>query len=141
MSTSTGLSDYLRRVERGKAYHFELQEDFKATSEGVVTAERVCRLLSGKIGRIDIHVQVDDEMVAVVEFKKTDWDRMAPHRVRPNVRRHIRQVWRYIEALLEEGMEVCPSLVYSTPPTNAKHRELIETLCADECLTVVFADE
>jgi hypothetical protein len=36
----------------------------------------------------------------VLEVKNTDWDLRALHRVIPNLRRHARQVWGYLEPLV-----------------------------------------
>jgi hypothetical protein len=57
----------------------------------------------GRRGRIDLLLEVDDgrrPLLIVVEIKNTDWDARAPHRIRRNLARHARQVWRYLDALL-----------------------------------------
>ena len=46
----------------------------------------------------------DDQplLLAVVEFKNSDWDKMTDRAVRRNVQRHARQVQSHVEALFEE---------------------------------------
>jgi hypothetical protein len=138
---STDTRSQPRQLADGKGFHDELQEDFIRTSEGRVTRERPIRSTSGKTGRIDIHVAVDEELDSVVEFKRSDWDRMAPHRVGPNIRRYVRQVWRYIEAVMEEGKDVSPGIVFAHMPKDAGLKRRIEEAFEEECITIVWADE
>lgn len=66
----------------------------------------------GKRGQIDLRIIDKEEGHTVVaEMKATDWDKMAPRRVRPNALRHSNQLWRYIEAELLER-PVLSALVY-----------------------------
>jgi hypothetical protein len=130
-----------RRLSDGKCFHGELQEDFERTSDGVVTRERRVTTPDGRPGRIDIHVDVDEDLDAVVEFKRSDWDKMAPHRIGPNIRRHIRQVWKYIDAITEEGKDVSPGIVFAHVPKDAELKRRIEEAFEEECITIVWADE
>ena len=101
---------------------------------------------AGRVGRMDVHVDVDDNFVAVVEIKNTDWDRMTREAVRRNARRQARQIWKYIESQLDglggdERKEVCPGIVFPRRPTTPGRLELIEKLFEDEGIPVVWDDE
>ena len=50
-----------------------MQKDWK-TAKGAPQSERSCMKPDGRSGRIDVHVGVDDNLVAVIEIKNTDWD-------------------------------------------------------------------
>ena len=134
-----------RRLREGKAFHKRIQRDWK-TAEGDPQSERRCTKPNGRSGRIDVHVSVDDNLVAVVEIKNTDWDRMTPDAVRRNVRRQARQIWSYIGSQLDDlghdpRKEVCPGIVFPKRPTVPGRSDLIEKLFEDEGIPVVWDDE
>ena len=83
------------------------------------------------------------DLVSVIEIKRTDWDRMKPHRVRPNVQRHARQVWRYIEPFLddEDPRDACPGIIYEHVPTVPGRVEEIETVLNERAIQVVWRTE
>jgi ferric-dicitrate binding protein FerR (iron transport regulator) len=59
------------------------------------------------------------------------WDARAAHRLRPNLARHARQVWRYLDSLipeLEAGelVGVQAALVYPRRPSLSGRAELVE---------------
>jgi len=76
------------RLRRGKAFHRKVQDDWKDTAEGKVWPEKPVTKPSGRPGRIDVHVQADEELVAVVEIKNSDSDAMTPQAVRRNAKRY-----------------------------------------------------
>ena len=86
-------------------------------------------------------VNPDEKMVAVVEIKGTDWDRMTVRNVRANVRRHARQVWIYIDSLLQAGKEVCPGIIFPRRPKTPDRLEFIESLFDEQGIPVVWQDE
>lgn len=79
-------------------------------------------------------------MIILVEIKATDWDAMRPERVRPNALRHIRQIWRYIEADLGPA-DVVPALVYPAAPRDPDRRREIEALMDQHLIQVVWRAE
>lgn len=83
-------------------------------TEGEIDVEKHCIKPSRRRGRMDIHVQDEDEkkLVACVEIKASNWDKMTEKAVIGNVRRQIRQVWDYIESELERGNEVSPGIIF-----------------------------
>ena len=129
-----------RRLVDGKSFHAELQDDFIRTTDGKVIRERSVRTPAGKWGRIDVTVEYDG-LVNVVEFKRSDWDAMAPHRIGANIRRYIRQLWRYIEGVMEEGNDVAPGIVFAHVPKDPELKRRIERAFEEECITVAWEDE
>jgi hypothetical protein len=98
-------------------------------------------VLKGKRGRIDIKLFDEEEGHTIIaEIKATDWDRMGPHRVRPNVLRHARQIWRYIEAELETA-DVLPAIIYPKTPETPGRKEQIEAILHEKWIQVVWRDE
>jgi len=87
--------------------------------------------------------------VAIVEAKASDWDKMTDVAVRKNVRRQIRQVWRYIESQIVVGeftptgeqRSVCPGIVFPTRPKDKHRMQLIEDLFLQEGIVAVWDDE
>lgn len=95
----------------------------------------------GKGGRIDLRLMLDDGEghSVVVEMKASNWDKMAPHRVRPNALRHARQLWRYIHAELKGG-PVSPAIIYPVEPQTPGRREEIETVLRERSIQVVWRE-
>ena len=93
-------------LRRGKQFHKEVQLDWLQTAkDGIPKAEKTIIKPSGRHGRIDVFVDVDDDevdMVAVVEIKASDWDRMTLQAVKRNARRYANQIWNYIESQLSD---------------------------------------
>jgi hypothetical protein len=134
------------RLRDGKSFHKRVQEEWARTAEGAPRSERSCCKPNGKTGRIDIHVAVDEGLVALVEIKNTDWDRMSLSAVRRNASRHARQVWDYIRSQLEgiqedRGKDVCPGIIFPRRPTGPERLKLVEELFEGEGIPVVWEDE
>jgi hypothetical protein len=129
-----------KRVKRGRG--FEAWEQSKWTRPGHQGVEtEAATAWKGKGGRIDLRLVVDDREghSIVVEMKASDWDKMAPHRVRPNALRHARQLWRYINAELEGG-PVSPAIVYPVEPQTPGRKEEIEAVLCDRFIQVVWRE-
>jgi len=122
----------------GKTFHKAVADEWLTdpTAEGDITPEHRV-----KTGRLDIHVVADDVLEAVVEVKNTNWDTMAEHRLRPNVLRHIRQVWKYIDDLLEQGKEVSRGIIFPRMPTAAGRKDMLEEWFGEYGISVVWQDE
>jgi hypothetical protein len=130
-----------RRLKRGKALHLRLQADWERSAGGRITRELSVTKPSGRRGRIDIHAEAEEPLVAVVEIKATDWNRMTTRAVRCNVARHARQVWDYIESQLAATKQVSPGLIYPSIPRSAARRDLIEALLDQQGIAVVWDNE
>lgn len=130
-----------KQLVRGKEFHKKLQEDWQKTAQGVVKHEEGVLKPSGRKGRIDIFVDADDNEVAVVEIKASDWDSMTLKALRRNVRRQASQIWDYIESQLELGKDVSPGVIFPNRPKDPKRMELIEKLFDEHGIPVVWEDE
>jgi len=136
-------------LAEGKAFGRTAVMSYLADSKQV--AEHFAdRRRSGVPGRIDLLLNVAEgacpPYYVVIEVKNTQWDGQAPHRVRPNLLRHIRQVWRYLTPLQNEldngavsGLQ--GALLYPSRPRTAGRAGLISTLAENEGVTVVYHEE
>jgi hypothetical protein len=66
------------RLRRGKEFHKKIQNEWLETAEGIILPEKTITKLSRRRGRMDIFVDHDsnENHVAIVEIKATDWDKM-----------------------------------------------------------------
>ena len=133
-------------LRRGKRFHKRVQEDWRRTAEGEISIEKTIPLLPSSVvgrrrrGRMDVFVGEDDGMVAVVEIKATDWDRVK--QVRKVLGSHERQVWKYVTKHLDgDGFTVCPGIIYPTAPSTPGLKEEIEEFLNDNGLQVVWYDD
>ena len=106
------------RLQRGKALHKEIQADWVSEAEGKVKPEKEITKPSGRSGRIDV-----------------------PKAVRKNARRYARQLWNYIEAELETGVQVSPGIIFSRRPKTPGRLEEVERLFDEAGIPVVWQDE
>ena len=133
-----------KRLRRGKDFHKKIQTEWLETAQGFILPEKTVRRLSKSRGRIDIFVNDDsnENHVAVVEIKASDWDKMKAKAVRRNALRQIRQIWSYIDSQLElEGKEVSPGIIFPARPSDPERLKEIEDLFIDYGIQVVWHDE
>jgi len=91
---------------------------------------------------MDILVEELGDLLSIVEIKATDWDVMAEKNVRRNVKRQCRQIWGYVDAVMEHyGKDVCPGVIFPTLPKDKARLNAIETLFNDEGIQVVWQNE
>lgn len=92
---------------------------------------------------MDIFVSQDpgDSMIAIVEIKDSDWDRMVPDALRRNINRQIRQLWSYVHSLLDSDRDVCPGIIFRRRPVRRGRLELIERVFNENGIQVVWDDE
>ena len=129
-------------LKQGKSFHARMRKVWAKEAEGNLSFEHTIALsMRGKKGkrkkgRLDLFIDDDgDNMVAIVEFKRSDWDKMKADRRRPNALRHARQVWAYVE---EDKKEVCPGIVYSKAPRKLGRKDQVEEILNDQGLQVVW---
>lgn len=130
-----------KRLRKGRAFHGEVQAEWQRTADGDVTSEKGIVKPSGRPGRIDIHVDVEDGLVAVVEIKDSDWNAMSEKAVRRNIRRYAKQVWDYIDAEVGDDVSVSPGMIFPRRPSDASRLHLIEDLLLEQGIPVVWQDE
>jgi len=102
-------------------------------------------------GRIDLLLTGTDSATGlpfevVFEVKNTDWDRIAAHRVQPNIGRHRRQIWGYLEPLtdqLEEGVLAWlqAGVVYPHRPADRDRAEFIEQAFGEYAISVLWYED
>jgi len=146
-----GSNEEPEALRRGKAFHNHIQESWRRDAEGKVTRERAVTKPSGRKGRVDVFVDDEepDGVVAIVEVKASDWDKMTDKAVRRNVRRQIKQVWDYIESQIVagkytasgEGKDVCPGIIFPKRPKDKARMKWIEDTFEEEGIPVVWEDE
>ena len=132
--------EFLRRMSRGRQFEQWEKLQWLKDAEGTPLFETPADW-KGKRGRVDIRIDIpENNQVVVVEIKASDWDKMKPHRVRPNALRHVNQVWRYIEAHVSPR-EVIPALVYPSAPKTPGRKEEIEAILDEYSIAAVWRDE
>ena len=130
-----------KHLRQGKKFHRELQDDWHKTATGKVKHEEEIIKPSGRKERIDIFVNADANLVAVVEIKASDWDAMTLTALRRNVSRYANQIWDYIESQLARGKDVSPGVIFPKKPKNLNRIRLIEQLFDERGIPVVWKDE
>jgi len=95
------------RLRHGRALHSRVQEEWLRDAEGSVSTEKTLRDRAGGLRRADIYVWCDDTMVAIAEVKASDWNAMTEASLKRNIRRQVRQVWRYIDS------QLCMALMFA----------------------------
>lgn len=131
-------------LSEGKKFEKNVKKEWHDTAkDGIITYERPIRKENNRKGRIDIFVdEVGDDLVSVVEIKNTDWDKMKLENVRRNARRHIRQIWEYIDSQMRSNeVNVCPGIIFSKIPQDINRLKLIESMFENEGIQVVWHNE
>ncbi len=135
------VKDWVTRGRRFEAAEKNEWTQHENNYGGDVSFEHTLPVEGGRRGRVDILVSVDNGSLTVIEAKASDWDSMPEHRVRPNLLRHIRQVKKYVFAILDQGIDVQPALVYPCAPRSVERRLLIESLLEEHCIQLVWHQE
>jgi hypothetical protein len=148
-------------LARGQKFHADVQSAFLVGLLGAAaTREETITLSRTRNGRVDLMVvpQGGEAAAVVVEIKSTDWDALADHRVRPNLRSHLRQLQRYLDVYVNELRQelrtcgpdhdqssrwdsVIGVLLYPRRPDDTSRAQLIEELVDREALMVVWYSE
>lgn len=134
----------------GKAFGAKVADRYpEGMAEGSARPEVPVSIAGTRRGRIDLLLDIDSSgkpLLVVMEVKNTDWDARAAHRVLPNLARHARQVWRYLDALwprLDAGelAGLQAALVYPRRPSHPGRAAVIEQTLGDHGISVLFYDE
>lgn len=97
--------------------------------------------IKGKLGLMDpMLFDKHERHTIVVEIKASNWDKMKPHRVRPNALRHVRQLWRNIRAELNDGA-ILPTVIYPGTPKTPGRKNQIEEILHEMGIQVVWRDD
>jgi hypothetical protein len=137
-----------RLLKVGKKFHKKVQSDWELTGkDGKIYPERTISLvpqrsMHKKQGRLDIFVDDVGDFVSVIEIKSTDWDAVKHKNRRRLLGSHKRQVYRYINRYLDvEKVNVCPGIIYKSPPSTPGLKEEIEEYLNAWGLQVVWYEE
>ena len=132
-----------RKIKKGKRISQKIQLIWLKDAGGDIIAERHITKPSGRRGRIDVFVDNagDNDSVAVLEIKYTDWDAMTPKAVRRNINRHSKQLFDYIDSQLDAGKSVSPGIIYPKQPKDSARMQFIEDLFDEMGIPVVWEDE
>ena len=129
-------------LRQGKKFQKEVKQRWPKKG---AKFEKGIKKPSGRKGRMDIFMDArtenDEKLVAVVEIKASDWDRMTLEAVKRNVRRQANQIWDYIESQIEEGKHISPGIVFPKRPKDPERLKLIEELFDEKCIAVSWEDE
>lgn len=136
------------RLRAGRAFHIQVQEAFVAELVGsTAEPERFWRLGAGS-GRVDIAVVAleQERSSIVIEIKGTDWDKIAPHRIRRNALRHLNQLQRYLDTAIDElessqWDSVAGALLYPRRPFAEGALGIIEGAAAEQAIVVVWYED
>ena len=152
------------RLIRGQQFHHRVQTAFLSDLVGATGyPERTLNLRTGarRVDLLIVPTTADEVTAVVVEVKNSDWDSFRPTRVRPNLRRHIRQLQEYLDHYVDhlranadqpidppsaDGLplawdSVIGVLLYPTRPRDPDRTQLIEAIALEQALTVVWYDE
>lgn len=132
-------NDEPKCLRQGKELHKKIQKEWRKDANAYT--ERTITKPSGQKGRMDILVNCDETLCAVVEIKGSDWNIMSLSNLRRNVKRQARQIWNYIESQLEEGIDVSPGVIFPKQPKDIDRMKLVEHLFKKRGISVVWEDE
>ena len=140
------MSGEPKQLVRGKQFQKVVQIDWQKTAEGDVEVEHTIQLLPSpkrarriRRGRMDIFIDEQEDYVAIVEIKATDWDRILPRNRVKNLRAHEGQVWGYVRKFLEgDDRSVCAGVIYPSAPRTPGLKEQVEEYLNDHGLQVVW---
>ena len=133
-------SAFFANVKRGRDFEGKEKKEWNNLQDGSAEFE-VGTKWKGKNGRIDIRVDELGGFVSVIELKATDWDKILSHRIRVTALRHARQLWRYVEKEIEEGLDVCPGIIYSNQPSDSALEERITDILNNRFIQVVWRNQ
>jgi hypothetical protein len=136
------------RLKDGNIFDKKVKADWLRNAKGVQAGKKAepksIKKLNGREGHIDVFVPIDESWAVVVEAKDSHWDTID---LRRNVRRQARQIWGYVNALLDTKDKsqkrecVSPGVVFSKRPSDPERVKLIEQLFDEEGIAVVWEDE
>lgn len=134
-------------LRRGKRFQKIVQSDFGGnTSDESVRFEAPVELLKRasptKRGRADILITDAGEIVAVLEIKATDWDKIKPKNVKKNLWRHQNQLYSYVEKFVEvDNKSLSAYIIYPTRPGSDALCKVINDYLEDYGILAHWFDE
>lgn len=129
-----------RRASIGRSFEHAMRQEWHGTQSQGMRFDRYLSSSNRRTGRPDLLID-EGGWYSVIEFKASDWDAMAEHRVRPNVHRHVRQVLKYVEHFWDQGLDVCPALIFPKAPVSRVRKDAIESILEERCVQVRWLAE
>jgi hypothetical protein len=87
-----------------------------------------------------------EQMLVIIEIKGTDWDKIPAPRLMRNLRRHLRQLQRYLDNAIED-MEsgvwtgIAGSLLYPARPASKQTQATIEATAGEHAIMVTWYED
>lgn len=138
----------VNRLAVGRAFHAEVQRDFESRADADWDRRNIEHRLveaSGRVGRADLWIVYERSetgeplSAAIHEVKSTDWDLTASSRIRQNVLRTARQLWRYIDAAMDvESLAVSAHVIFPQAPSDVFRQRTIEVLFGERGILVLW---
>lgn len=131
-------------LSEGKKFEQMIKKEWHDTSkDGKLNCERSIKKENGRKGRIDIFVdEIGHDLVSIIEIKNTNWDMMKEENIRRNARRHIRQLWEYIDSQIKSSaVDICPGIIFSRKPNDIQRLQLLESMFENEGIQIVWHNE
>ena len=131
-----------KKFQRGRKYE-ALEKSEWVNLDGNCEAyfEKSVPLISGRGGRIDVLIDEKNGNYTIIEIKSTNWEKIMPHRIRPNVLRHIQQIIGYWDYFDGNNKPVCLAICYPSAPKQISTRRIIEEIFLNKGIQIVWTKE
>ena len=135
-----------KQLSEGKRFHKLVQEHWRKTNQGgLFLKEKILstdnKIHSSSKKRMDILITDMDNMVAILEIKNTNWDRIHSNNIKRNLNRHQNQLYKYIDEYINSSISVCPGIIYPKRPFKELTQFIEEYHEKNGIVVVWFEDE
>lgn len=132
---------FLTRMSAARAFHKLIQEEWQA--EGIELKGKPEFTLTkdtGRRGRADVYVSVEDGHLAFIEIKHTFWDGKPEKNIRRLISRYARQLYSYMDSPDFDGHDTTLGIVFPKHPKTEGLAETIEDGFGEYGISVVWHD-
>ena len=130
------------KLKRGKGFHKKIQFEWEVeVKDGIPISEKTITRSNGRKGRMDVIVEELGDYVSIIEIKNTNWEKIKNENIKKNINRQSKQIWTYIEKYINEGIDVCPGIIFPIKPKDSKLLSFIEEQFQENCISIVWDDE
>lgn len=134
---------FLKLMKEANSFHKEVQASWAkergVNPEGI--PERSLKKDTGRPGRADVFVTVEDDHVAIVEIKYTIWDKKPQKDIKRLMTRYARQLYSYMDSKEFEEMDKTLGIIFPQRPKNNQLTELVEDGFGEYGISVVWWDD
>jgi len=134
-----------QRAKRGREFEKVLEREWNKHQPGLVKTQQKTEWKKRK-GRIDIFID-DGELMLVVEAKSTDWDKIKRTRLKEYAKRHLRQLFRYVDGVMEQSknegknLDACLGVTYPREPTETDRLNDLKMIFDEYGASLSFENE